>query len=76
MLLREEPKGDLKPKWKHWLQNTLNKTKEQLDKAHARYKNNYDASLRMQLEFIHEDDYVFLRIKRKPLRIVDKSSHR
>ena len=62
---REEPTGNFKRKWKHWLVDTMKKTKERLDKAKARYEKNYDARLRNQSEVIHEDDYVFLRVERK-----------
>lgn len=62
---REDPKGDLKRKKKHWLQDTVTKTKELHDKAQARYMKNYDASLRKQSAFILEKDYMYLRVERK-----------
>ena len=65
MPTNEEPQGDFKKKWKHWLQDTMSKTKEQLQKAQARYKKNYDKRLRKQSEVIREDDYVYLRVERK-----------
>ena len=67
----EEPRGDFKQKWKHWLQDTMLKTKERLTKAQARYKKNFDARLRKQRENITVDDYVYLRVERK-----DPTEHR
>lgn len=61
----EEPKGKLKCKWKHWLHSTMKKTKERLDEAQARYKNNYATGLRKQLEVIHSDDYVYVQFEQK-----------
>lgn len=54
---REQQKGELKRRWKHWIQDTLKKTKDRLEKVQVRYKKKYDA--------IHEDDYVHLRVERK-----------
>lgn len=65
MPLREELQGDFKREWKHWLQDTLKKTKERLDKARARYNNDYNARLRMQAEVIRADDYEYLWVERK-----------
>lgn len=58
MPYREEPKSDFKREWKHWVQDTMWKTKDRLDQVQARYKKKYDARLRKQSGVLHEDDYV------------------
>lgn len=65
MTSREEPKGHVRSMWKNWLQDTLKKAKDLLDKDQARYKKNYNARLRKKSEVIHEEYYVYLRVERK-----------
>lgn len=61
----EEPKEDFKRKWKHCINEKMIRTRERLEKAHNRYKKNYDARLRKQTEVIHEDDYMYLSLQQK-----------
>lgn len=62
---RKDPEVDFKRKWKHCLQDTMTKTKEQPDKAQEKQKKKYDARLRKQSDAIHEYDYAYLMVKRK-----------
>ena len=64
-LPKEEPRGDFKKQWKHWLVDTMAKTRERLTKAQARYKKSYDARLRIQRENINVGDHVYLRVERR-----------
>jgi len=65
MPTKEEPQGDFKRKWKHWLQETMHRTRTRLLKSQERYKRNYDSRLRKQVEVVKQGDYVFLRVERK-----------
>ena len=49
----------------------LREAKDRLRKAQERYKRNYDARLRRQLETINKNDYVYLRVERR-----DENEHR
>ena len=62
---KEEPQDDFKREWKHWLQETMNRTRTRLIKSQERYKRNYDSRLRKQVEVVKQGDYVFLQVERK-----------
>ena len=62
---REDKHPDFKRKWKHWLQETMHRTKKRLAQAQARYKRDYDRRLRRQDETIQAGDHVYLRVERK-----------
>lgn len=69
MLSREEPKSELKRQGKRWLQETMKKTKGRLDKVHALYKKDYHTGLHKPRKVIHDDNYVYLRVKGENLRM-------
>lgn len=51
--------------WRHWLQDTIKKTKERLDNVQAGYKNNFEPRLCEQSEGIHVDDFAYLQVEQK-----------
>lgn len=68
MKTSEEQRGDLKQKWKLWLQDKTKKISEQLAKAQDRDKSNYDTQLSKQAEVINVDEYGYLCVELKGLK--------
>lgn len=60
----EEAQGDLKRKWNHWIHDTILKTKQNLNIAQARYKENFDNILRKKREVTTEGKTFFLLVER------------